>query len=552
MLDLPPALARNPSLVHQALLKVEAEIYERSLYEFLKAAWSSFDSSPFVGGWHLEAIAEHLEAVTAGQIRKLLVNVRPRAGKTGILSIAWPCWVWAKRSIPGNVMVGPGARFLCASYGANKAQEDGVTARRLIASNWYQDHWGDRFTIRADRDNQGQFDTSAGGSRINTGIPESLGKGGIYRVIDDPTKPDEVESSAQMEKVIRSYREVWATRGNDPQSGAEVMIMQRQAENDLSGYWLEQYGRDVVHLCIPAWYEPDRHCVTYVNGFQFWEDPRSVEGESFWPERYPPGQRKVDERLGAFGFSGQIQQRPEPRGGSIIDADYWQRWPPEGEEASWMREVQMEDGHKVMRPLFPEFDLKIAWLDGAYTKDDANDFSALVVFGTFTHGGRPGIMLKAAWRKRVEFHDLVWSVIETCRAHGVDRLLIENKASGLSAAQEIRRLVREEEFTIETVNPKGDKTARLIGVQPLFAGGVVYAPWREPDGYRWVRMVVDEVHSFPRAAHDDLTDCVSGALGWLRRTGVAQLASEKEHEDYEALLFRPYRRTVAASYGVGR
>ena len=112
------------------------EMCEGSLYDFLKEAWPSFDPAPFVGGWHLEAIAEHLQAVSNGQIKKLLINVRPRSGKTGLVAVAWPTWTWALPPDPRYPLRGPGVRFLCGSYGANKAQEDGVTARRLIGSNW--------------------------------------------------------------------------------------------------------------------------------------------------------------------------------------------------------------------------------------------------------------------------------------------------------------------------------------------------------------------------------------------------------------------------------
>ena len=82
-----------------------------------------------------------------------------------------------------------------------------MTARRLIGSDWFQERWGKRVVITEDRDNQGQYDTTAGGSRISTGIPESLGKGGAIRIIDDPHKTDEVESETVRSGVIRAYDE---------------------------------------------------------------------------------------------------------------------------------------------------------------------------------------------------------------------------------------------------------------------------------------------------------------------------------------------------------
>jgi hypothetical protein len=256
----PPALLLE-SLI-QSQLDDERLICEASLYEYLIRAWPQFDPATFAANWHIRVICEHLEAVSYGEIRRLIINIPPRMMKTSIVSIAWPTWTWARMADVERPLLGPGVRFLCASYGAKKAEEDAVTARRLIASPWYQRLWGDRLVIAKDRDNAGQYDTTAGGSRISTGIPESLGKGGIIRILDDPHKTTEIESQAVVESQVRAYNEVWRTRSNDPNQGAEVLIMQRQAEADLSGYLLDNEGGEIVHLFLPAEFESGRRCVT--------------------------------------------------------------------------------------------------------------------------------------------------------------------------------------------------------------------------------------------------------------------------------------------------
>jgi hypothetical protein len=182
------------ALLAELELLESREACEESLIEFLRQAWPCFDPAPLVINWHMEVVAEHLEAVSRGEIKRLLINIPPRTGKTSLCAIAWPVWTWTQKPDPEYPLLGPGVRFLCASYGATKAQQDGVTARRLIASPWFQQRWGDRVVISKDRDNQEQYDTTAGGSRISTGIPESLGKGGMIRMIDDPHKTQEAES----------------------------------------------------------------------------------------------------------------------------------------------------------------------------------------------------------------------------------------------------------------------------------------------------------------------------------------------------------------------
>lgn len=512
-----------------AAIKVRAE---RSLSYFLRAAWPHFDSAPFVSNWHLEAIAEHLEAVADGEIKRLLINIPPRFGKTNLVAVAWPVWIWCQPPDPDNPLIGPGATFLCASYGAKKAMQDGVTARRLIASNWFQTLWGDRVAVASDRDNQERYDTTAGGSRINTGIPESLGKGGMFRILDDPHKTDEIESAEVAKKIIRNYDEIWRTRSNDPSFGAEVIIMQRQGENDISGHVLDD--DEVVHLCLPAEYEPDRHCTTALGC----SDPRSREGELLWPERF--SQKWVDRektRIGPYAWAAQYQQAPMPRGGGIIQREWWQEWEPKES---------------------PPVNFILASLDTAVRDKEESDYYALTVWIVWSDAdtGAPKLLMLNAWRRRGSLHDIVQEVVATCRKFKVDCLLIEDKAHGWAAQQEILRMAGGWRFNIAMFDPRryGDKSARLLSVQPLFSQGLVYAPvaadehgnvnWR-----KWAEEVINEVTLFPRAKNDDYTDSVSMALRYLRDTGFALRKEEFAEDERKSLMHKP-RAVSALPYAV--
>ena len=544
-MPLSPALL-SPDGMARFRDELERSVCEDSLYDFLRVAWPAFDPAPFTGGWHLRAICEHLQAVSAGDIKRLLINVRFRSSKTSAVGIVWPVWTWAQKADPEYPLIGPGVRFLCGSYGANKAQEDAVTARRLIASEWYRKHWGDRVIIAKDRDNQERYDTTAGGSRISTGIPESLGKGGMIKILDDPHKTDEIESDKIREQVVRNYREIWQTRSNDPVNAAEVMVMQRQGEDDLSGYWLENFMDDptAVHLCIPAYYESDRHCTTYVNGAQYWTDPRSVEGESFWTEMIPQSQRIKDESLGPYAFSGQVQQRPEPRGGGIIKRHWWQAWPPDDAIEEWTT----SNGAR-----YPDWELQVAYLDTAFTKKEANDYSAMTRWGVFQNpAGTPCAMLCGAWQERLSFNELLAKVLSSCLAWKTDILVIENKAGGVWVRDELVRHMKAGDFIIELDTPVTDKQARAHAVVPLFAGNLIYAPFLHDRGVwrAWTEMVISAVEKFPTGKHDDLVDTVTGALGYLRRRDLIKLRQEAEEDEAEAKKFRGNAGTIAEEYGV--
>ena len=128
----------------------------------------------------------------------------------------------------------------------------------------------------------------------------------------------------------------------------------------------------------------------------------------------------------------------------------------------------------------------------------------------------PKVMLMYAWAERLEFHDLLMRVQDTMSRYRVEKLLIENKASGHSVAQELRRVYSYDDFTVQLIDPKGnDKMARLISTQHLFADGMIYAP-----NTTWADAVINQIAQFPKGKHDDLCDSTSMALRYLRDSGM--------------------------------
>ena len=108
---LPPYVEPCEPVPHRAWSSRRAA--SASLYEFVKQAWHVLEPGvPFVPGWHIEAICEHLEACCDGYIPNLLINVPPRFSKSTICGVMFPAWVWAQRNV--SSLSGPGAQFLHA------------------------------------------------------------------------------------------------------------------------------------------------------------------------------------------------------------------------------------------------------------------------------------------------------------------------------------------------------------------------------------------------------------------------------------------------------
>src|SRR5215469_931233 len=92
----------------------EAQRLEGSLIDFVEAAWPAIDPAEYQPCWAIDALCEHLQAVSEGQIRNLLVNAPPRTSKTTVASIFFPAWTWAQSK--KTFLKGPQIRFLCGSY----------------------------------------------------------------------------------------------------------------------------------------------------------------------------------------------------------------------------------------------------------------------------------------------------------------------------------------------------------------------------------------------------------------------------------------------------
>lgn len=488
-------LLENPAHTLRELDRIDSEA---SLAGFLRRAWHVVEpSQAYVHGWHIDAIAEHLEAVTDGQLTRLLINVPPGMMKSLATSVFWPAWEWGPRNLPAT-------RTLSSSYSEQYAIRDTARMRNLVQSEWYQALWGDR--VQLTKTGEKKFENTATGWREGVPFSRMTGGRGDRVIIDDPHSTEGAESDAERRRAVRIFLESVPTRLNNPETSAIVVIMQRLHDEDVSGVALSR-GLGYEHLMLPMEYDPGRHCVTSI-GF---EDPRTEEGELIFPQRFP---RRVVERdkvpLGPFAVAGQFQQAPVPRGGGIIKREWWQLWgnPDDSEDARYRK--------------FPTCEYVVASLDSAYTEKEENDYSGFTVWGVFRNEhDLPRLILMNAWKARLPLHELVERSAATCRRLKVDRLLIEAKASGISVAQELRRLYHGEGWGIQLITPKGDKTARVYAVQPLFADGMVYHPDRD-----WADAVITECEQFPKGAHDDLVDSTTMALKHLRDIGLAAHGAE--------------------------
>lgn len=507
-----------------------------------------------VDGWALEAICEHLEAITFGHLTRLLINVPPGFMKSLLTDVLWPAWEWSAMNMPY-------LRYVAFSYSSGLTERDNGRFRDLLMSEDFKILYGDRFELRKIGETRVTNDKT--GFKLATSVGGvGTGERGDRVIVDDPHNVKEGESEVVRSETVRWFRESAQNRLNNMSESAIVVIMQRVHEADVSGTILaEDMGYE--HLMIPMEYDWERHCATEIG----WDDPRGLDedGEPLlvptengwaprdghaavvlagrqdvlaWPERFP---EKIVDRLkvslGPYAYAGQYRQSPTSRGGSILKREYWQLWEEEK---------------------YPAFEFVLASADTAYTEKEENDPTGFTIWGVFRdRNDAPKVMLIWAWAKHCELHgkpiekrpgeskkafDLrsmpTWGLVEwiaySCRRFRVDKLLIEAKASGLTVAQEMQRLYREDGWSIQLVKPVGDKVARAHAVEPSFAAGLVYAPDED-----WAEKVIAEAEVFPKGKRDDLVDSSTQALQFLRTNGLISHNFEVAAELRDAMEFRP-------------
>lgn len=321
MVDLPSLAAQalaNPALFRRQLDKIDAET---RLIDFIRLLWPVLEPGrKFTDGWVVRAICEHLEAVTRGEIKRLLINVPPGCMKSLTTNVFWPAWEWGPKNMPSM-------RYVTAAYAEQLTIRDNRKCLALVRSEPYQALWGHRFQLDPDQQAKTKFDTNKTGWKLATSVGgAATGERGDRVIIDDPHNVKEGESEAKREEALQWFTEVVPTRINDPTNSAMIVIMQRVHEGDISGHILEHLT-GWEHLCLPMRFEHD-HPHPSKTIIQF-KDPRTTDGELLWPERFTPETLRRDEEVlsswgGEYAVAGQMQQRPAPRGGGMFQRDKFQ------------------------------------------------------------------------------------------------------------------------------------------------------------------------------------------------------------------------------------
>lgn len=472
---------------------LDTELAESSLVAYVRQAWHVLEpSTDYVHGWHVDVICEHLEAVTVGQIKSLIINVPPGMMKSLLVSVFWPTWDWIKN---------PHRRYLTAAYAQTLSTRDSVKSRRLIQSMWYQERWGHKYTLLVDQNQKTRYENDKSGLRVALSVGGAVtGERGDVRILDDPQNADSVKSNTQRENTLEWIQTVWPTRKMSKDS-AEVVIMQRLHERDVTGYLLSEIG-GYEHLVFPMRFE-GVSCVTVLGN----ADRRSGE-ELLCPERYDETEvASLEKQLGSDA-PGQLQQRPTSAAGGIFKKVWW-------DVAEGINRYDLNDTAIRSKVI-------ARWLtfDTAFKDKSHNDPSACCVWELWSDYR---LAVRSMWQERIESAFLPGKIEELSKRWNQDgklrAVIIEDKGSGITSIQTLRMSAPSwlAEMIIE-FQPTGAKEYRARLSSVWCERGCIQLPWPADDA-EWYSDFLDpengQLWMFPNAAHDDMVDTFTMGIQYL-------------------------------------
>jgi len=451
-------------------LAIDRELSRRSLAEFAKMAWRTLEPSTHLKwGWALDAICEHLEAVSRGEITRLLMNVPPGTMKSLLTGVIWPAWEWGPMGMPQK-------RFIGTAHKQDLAVRDAMKCRRLIQSPWFQDRWP--VTLTSDQNAKTKFENSKTGFREAMAFTSMTGARGDRVILDDPLSADDANSEAALYAAEITFTEALPTRVNNNKS-AIVVIMQRLHERDTSGIILSR-GLGYTHLCLPMRYEAGGAKSTRFT------DPRKIDGDLLFPERFPEAQvADLEKTMGSYASAGQLQQRPAPRGGGMFKREWFQTINAAPANCRWVR----------------------GW-DLAATAKETAAFTAGVLIGKAQDGR---FYIADATRIQGSAADVERLIVNTASQDGAGVKGSIPQDPGQAGKAQSQYLIRQlAGFDYRASPESGDKVTRADPLAAQAEAGNVLIVQGD-----WNREFLDELTTFPSGKFKDQVDAATRAFNEL-------------------------------------
>ena len=459
--------------------KQKLEIRDKATDSFMSFAHHVYEN--FIEGEHHRIIAEKLEQVAQGKIKRLIINMPPRHSKSEFASFLMPAWFLGRN---------PKLKIIQATHNTELAVRFGRKVRDLIDDPAYKEVFPET-NLKEDNKGAGKWGTDKGGEYFAAGVGAAVtGRGADLFIIDDPHSEQDALSDTAFDHAYEWYTS--GPRQRLQPGGAIILVMTRWGKKDLTGRLIANQSADAMS-----------------DQWEVVEFPALLpSGRPLWPEFWEKDALlSIKASLPLQKWSAQWQQQPTAAGGAIVRKEWWKLW--EKDE-------------------IPSVKYIIQAYDTAFSKKESADFSAITTWGIFEDDetGKDNVILMDAQRGRWSFPELKEVAFEEHAYWEPDMVIIEAKATGRPLIDELRsRGIPALGFSPGRRAGGGgvDKVTRMHMVSPLFEAGLVWAP----EDKRFAEDVIEEVSSFPNGDHDDFCDSMTLALMRFRQGGFVTIHDEE-------------------------
>ena len=466
----------------ERLLKLELRLAQLDKIEVCKKNFLNFVSGmwpEFIVGEHHRTIADKLERIASGELKRLIINMPPRHTKSEFASYLFPAWMIGKD---------PTMKIIQATHTTELAIGFGRKVKNLLERDEYTEIFPET-KLAVDSKASGRWDTNRGGMYYAVGVGSNLaGRGGDLIIIDDPHSEQTAMSNTGFEDAWDWY--TGGPRQRLQPGGAIVLVQTRWSEKDMTGQLIRAQAKD-----------------SNADQWEVVELPAIMpSGKPCWPEYWPlKDLEAVKASIPPSKWNAQYQQSPTGDENAILKREWWRVWEKE----------------KI-----PQLQYVIQSYDTAFSKRETADYSAITTWGVFypEEGSTPNLILLDSQKGRWEFHELKSIALEQYKFWEPETVIIEAKASGLPLTHELRNIgIPVVNFTPSRGN---DKVSRVHAVSPLFESGMIWAP-----DERWAEELIEECAAFPNGEYDDLVDSTTQALMRYRQGNFIQLPTDDWEEE---------------------
>lgn len=451
---------------------------------------------------HHVILADALEQVEAGGIKRLIVTMPPRHGKSELASRRFPGYCLGRD---------PDKNFISASYNSELASDFGREVRNIIQSPEYQNVFPDT-QIAKDSGSAPRWHTNHRGGYVAAGIGTAVtGRGAHIFMIDDPVKDRE---SAESDR-IRQTTYDWYT--STAYTRLESSVEDGLTEEDL--FWdvsaslhegLIKPFQGAIVLIQTRWHDDDltgRLLSDMERGADQWhiiDMPAIKEDQALWPAKYPLDKlEEIKTAIGIRDFSALYQQKPQPEEGTYFQKDWFNRY----------------ENKPANMTLWMTSDFAVS--------EDKGDFTEHSVWGIDPDNN---IYLVDNWHGQTTPDVWINSALEFVRQYDLNVWFGEGGVIRRSVEPFIKKAMEDQDtyIRIAWVNPIGDKPARGRSFQARASMGKVYLPYG-PVGDR----ALDQMLRFPTGKHDDFVDTAS-AIGQVIDKAHEAFVTPQKKDDINA------------------